>query len=160
MLIHRPLNALIPVLCQILLSGKVSCESADENWTHFRGSRLDGIADVKSAPVSWAADSNIVWETAIHGKGWSSPVVFGNQIWLSTATEDGKEMSALCVDFQSGEIIHTIPVFTPDTIYRKHAVNSYATPTRPCSTPGLWKGQSPDTHVQRMTENLLKRFLK
>lgn len=126
---NRLLNALVPVLCLILLSGKVSCQSADENWTHFRGSRLDGIADVKFAPVSWAADSNIVWKASIHGKGWSSPVVFGNQVWLSTATDDGKEMCAVCVDYKTGTILHDILVFTPDTIYRKHAVNSYATPT-------------------------------
>lgn len=63
MRMNTQLNALVPVLCLILLCGLVSCRSADENWTHFRGSRLDGIADVKSSPVSWAADSTIVWKT-------------------------------------------------------------------------------------------------
>ncbi|MCP4313047.1 MAG: PQQ-binding-like beta-propeller repeat protein, partial [Bacteroidetes bacterium] len=96
----------------------------------------DGIADVNSAPVSWAADSNIVWKTAIHGKGWSSPVVLGKQVWISTATDDGKEMYALCLDYKTGSILRDILVFTPDTIYRKHAVNSYATPT-----PAIEKGK-------------------
>jgi hypothetical protein len=56
-------------------------------------------------------------------------VVLDNQVWLTTATEEGKEMRALCADFQTGSIIHDILVFTPDTLYRKHAVNTYATPT-------------------------------
>jgi outer membrane protein assembly factor BamB len=112
-----------------LLSGIVICQPVNENWTHFRGSKLDGIADVSSAPVSWTADSNIVWKTAIHGRGWSSPVVFGNQVWFTTASLDGKEMYALCVDYETGEIIHDILVFTPEEMYRKHSINSFATPT-------------------------------
>ena len=126
---NKPLITYVPVLLLSLLSGIVFCQPANENWTHFRGSRLDGIAEVKSAPIKWTADSNIVWKTAIHGRGWSSPVVFGNQVWLSTATDDGKEMYAVCVDYESGEILHDIRVFTPEKIYGKHSINSYATPT-------------------------------
>ena len=126
---NKPLITSVPVLCLSLLFGIISCQPTEVNWTHFRGSRLDGIAEVKSAPIRWTTDSNIVWKTAIHGRGWSSPVVFGNQVWLSTATDDGKEMYAVCVDYKSGEILHDIQVLTPDTIYRKHSINSYATPT-------------------------------
>jgi outer membrane protein assembly factor BamB len=103
----------------------------NNDWTHFRGSNLDGIANVESCPVRWSPDSTIVWQTKIHGQGWSSPVVMDDQIWMTTATEDGKEMFAVCVDFISGEILHDIRLFEPDTIFRKHEINSYATPT-PC----------------------------
>lgn len=108
---------------------------AQDNWTHFRGSQLDAIAPEGEYPISWSADAEFAWKTKVHGQGWSSPVVFGDQIWMTTATEDGKEMFAVCVDFKSGKIIHDIKVFEPDSIYRKHNINSYATPT-PCIEEG------------------------
>lgn len=98
-------------------------------WTHFRGSNLDGISTAKDLPLSWSDSAHIAWKTAIDGKGWSSPVVLGEQVWLTTATEGGLEMRALCLDFSSGEIIHNKLIFTPDSLYRIHAINSYATPT-------------------------------
>lgn len=106
--------------------------SAQENipkWTHFRGSDLNGISSETGLPLSWNDSMNVVWKTAIEGRGWSSPVVYGEQVWLTTATIDGEELRALCVDFISGDILHNQVLFNPDTIYRKHAVNSYATPT-------------------------------
>lgn len=115
----------------IFFSFYIACKNPDNNWTHFRGSHLDGIADVNQCPVNWTPDSNFVWKTSIHGRGWSSPVVYDDQIWMTTATEDGKEMYAVCVDFNTGKIIFDIKIFTPDSIYRKHDINSYATPT-PC----------------------------
>lgn len=124
-------NLLFIFACLILFASFSSDISSDRNWTHFRGSNLDGIAHVESCPVKWSADSNIVWKSSIHGIGWSSPVVYDDQIWVTTATEDGKEMSAVCVDFNSGEVLFDIKLFTPDSIYRKHNINSYATPT-PC----------------------------
>jgi len=107
--------------------------SVDDNaqWTHFRGSQLNGIVTEGVYPIHWSADSNIFWKAKIHGQGWSSPVVYDNQIWMTTATEDGEEMFAICVDYLSGQITHDIRVFTPDTVFRKHNINSYATPT-PC----------------------------
>lgn len=116
------------VFLSIMMAG---CQSQQENWTHFRGNKLDGIAAVNHAPVRWTADSNITWKAEIHDKGWSSPVVYDDQIWVTTATDDGYELFAVCVDYNTGKIIHDIKVFAPDTVYGKHAINSYATPT-PC----------------------------
>ncbi len=101
------------------------------HWTHFRGSNLTASAHEGEYPVEWSDSTNISWKTPIPGKGWSSPVVFGNQVWMTSATPDGKEMFAICTNLNSGEIIHNIKVFEPDSIYRIHAVNSYATPS-PC----------------------------
>jgi outer membrane protein assembly factor BamB len=104
--------------------------SQDQNWTHFRGSDLSGISGAKGIPFKWD-DSTIKWKTEIHDKGYSSPVVYGNQIWITTATSDGKELYAVCIDFQTGKILHDIKVFTPDDIQGKNSKNTYATPT-PC----------------------------
>ncbi|MCJ7448642.1 MAG: PQQ-binding-like beta-propeller repeat protein [Bacteroidales bacterium] len=118
-------------LVMFLLSGLNTAKSQDSNWTHFRGSNLNGIANVESAPLRWGDDLNIRWKTEIHDKGWSSPVVYGNQIWVTTATQDGTDLYAVCVDFQTGKVIHDIKVFSPESVFGKHSINTYATPT-PC----------------------------
>lgn len=107
-----------------------------DSWTHFRGSNLNGISADNLVPVSWNDTTNMIWKTEIKGKGWSSPVVLGNQIWVTTATGDGKEMSAICTDFQTGNILFDILLFKQDSIYGKHSINSYATPT-PCIEEGF-----------------------
>ena len=116
---------LVTLLIMSRLSGLIAQE---ENWTHFRGSSLNGISQAQNPPAEWN-ESNIKWKAGIHGRGWSSPVVYGNQIWLTTATDDGKKLYAVCVDFESGDFIHDILVFERDSVIRKHDVNSYATPT-------------------------------
>jgi outer membrane protein assembly factor BamB len=106
------------------------------DWTHFRGSELNALAPAHNYPVHWSDSLNVSWKTSIPGKGWSSPVVYDDQAWITTAKENGKEMSAICTDLHTGKIIHNIKLFQPDSIYRIHAVNSYATPT-PCIEKGL-----------------------
>src|SRR5713101_2646085 len=88
----------------------VASAAASDNWPQFRGPRGEGKSDATGLPVTWSEKENVVWKTAIHDKGWSSPVVWGNQIWLTTAKADGKEMFALCVDRESGKVLHDIKV--------------------------------------------------
>jgi len=107
----------------------------NSDWTHFRGSRLNAIAAGESIPLKWDA-STTKWKTEIHGRGHSSPVVFGGQIWVTTATLDGKELYAVCIDFQTGKIIHDIKVFTSEQEIGKHGINTYASPT-PCIEKGF-----------------------
>lgn len=104
-------------------------QDKDAGWTHFRGSELNGISRDTGVPVRWNDSTGIAWRTAIDGLGWSSPVQLGDQVWLTTATEGGLEMRAICLDLPTGEIIHNKVLFTPDSLFRKHAINSYATPT-------------------------------
>ena len=113
-----------------LLLGLQNAGGQDENWTHFRGSKLNGITANEKIPLKWD-DSTIKWKTTIHDKGYSSPVVFGNQVWVTTATADGKELYAVCLDYQTGKIIYDIRVFTPEEVEGKHSLNTYASPT-PC----------------------------
>ena len=108
----------------------------NNQWTQFRGSNLDGIAVDNHVPVVWNDTTNVIWKTAIRGKGWSSPVVYGNQVWLTTATLDGKEMAGICVDLALGKVLFDIQLFKQDSIYGKHAINTYATPT-PCIEQGF-----------------------
>ena len=57
-----------------------------EDWTRFRGPNGQGISSETNLPVTWSADDNIAWKTSIPGKGWSSPIVYKDQIFLTTAT--------------------------------------------------------------------------
>jgi outer membrane protein assembly factor BamB len=103
---------------------------AVENWPQYRGPHEDGHADATGLPVTWSEKENIVWKTAIHDKGWSSPVVWGDQIWMTTAKADGTQMFAVCVDRKTGEVTHDLKLFdvaTPDPL--NNQTNSYASPT-------------------------------
>lgn len=123
--IFRFLPAILPV--SFLLSHAPAL--AQGQWTHFRGNRLDGIALQGTYPLNWNDSSNISWYAAVHGRGWSSPVVYDNQVWVTTASADGKSMSAVCIDLSSGAPVFDSEVFNPEKVYRKHAINTYATPT-------------------------------
>jgi outer membrane protein assembly factor BamB len=102
--------------------------SQDKNWSNFRGSGMNAIALTDKAPLNWG-ESEMKWKTEIHDKGMSSPVVYNNQVWVTSARDNGKELYAVCVDFETGKIIYDIKVFTPDSVFKKHEINSYATPT-------------------------------
>src|SRR5262245_28616328 len=96
--------------CVVLVSG--AC--GGENWPQFRGPGGNGISDAKSLPTTWSETENVRWKTPIHGKAWSSPVVWGEQIWMTSATEDGKESFVICVDRGSGKIVRDIKLFTTE----------------------------------------------
>jgi outer membrane protein assembly factor BamB len=123
------------VLLGSLLLLSTPADSQSANWTHFRGSSSNGLAEGEDIPLKWD-DSVIKWKREIHDRGHSSPVVFGNQIWVTTAKDDGKELYAVCLDFKTGEIIFDILIFTPVEAEEKHQLNTYATPT-PCIEKGF-----------------------
>lgn len=105
-------NIFLPAIAAAVIIQSAGAQ--ESNWTHFRGSHLNGISDVTTAPVHWNDSTNILWKTDIAGKGWSSPVVFGDQVWVTTATREGKDMSGICLDLNTGKIIYEIKLFQPD----------------------------------------------
>src|SRR5687768_17117856 len=56
-----------------------------EEWPQFRGPRGDGVSQARNLPTTWGDTQNIAWQAEIPGRGWSSPVVLGDRIWLTTA---------------------------------------------------------------------------
>src|SRR5579863_3778832 len=85
--------------------------AAGENWTQYRGPSGEGHSDSTGLPLEWSETNHVRWKTPIHDKGWSSPVIWGRQIWLTTAKADGTQMFAVCVDRSSGRIIHDRKIF-------------------------------------------------
>ena len=109
----------------LLLSGPLG---AAENWTHFRGDQA-GRADAARLPTDLGEGKSVKWKVPIRGKGWASPVIFGEQLWTITATVDGSKMWALCFDKESGKTIHDILVFENEEVRFCHPTNSYASCT-------------------------------
>ena len=102
---------------------------ANEQWSQFRGHFGNGIIKSTSAPINWSENRNIDWKTPIHDRGWSSPVIWNDQIWMTTATKEGNKMYAICVNKLSGKVEHDIHVFdvkSPQAITNE---NTYASPT-------------------------------
>lgn len=124
------------LICFVAIFASQKTNAQQENWTHFRGTKLNAISESTNSPVNWSETNNIRWKTDLEGKGWSSPVVLGDQIWLTSATLDGKKMSGICLDFNTGKIVFNIPLFSPDSVQAKHSINTYATPT-PCIEKGF-----------------------
>ena len=120
-----------PTLSLLIAATFAVANTASANWLDFRGPKFDGHAPAGvSLPLQWSETNNMAWKTAIPDKGWSTPVVFGKQIWLTTATEDGRDYFALCVDADSGKIVFNERLFhteTPEPLGNK--LNSYASPS-------------------------------
>ena len=116
------------ILLSISLASCLVIE-ANEQWSQFRGHYGNGIIKSTSAPINWSDNTNIDWKTPIHDRGWSSPVIWNDQIWMTTATKEGNKMYAICVNKLSGKIEHDIHVFdvkSPQAITNE---NTYASPT-------------------------------
>jgi outer membrane protein assembly factor BamB len=121
-------------LFALLVSAHGGALPAGAQWPQFRGP--DGMGTSASRPpLTWSEQQNVTWKTAIHGRAWSSPVVLGNQIWVTTATGDGRELFAIALDRASGKIIHDLKLFQVAQPQYAHPFNTYASPT-PVIEPG------------------------
>ncbi len=103
--------------------------AGETNWPEFRGPTGNGISTAPHLPLHWSEQTNITWQTPIHGKAWSSPVIWGNQIWLTAATGDGRELSVVCVDRDTGKILRDQKLFDIEKPQSAIAFNSYGSPT-------------------------------
>jgi outer membrane protein assembly factor BamB len=111
---------------------KAEVESAGDGfWPQFRGPEGDGHALPNAdPPVRWSETENLGWRIDIPGKAWSSPVAWGNTLWITTASEDGLKMSAMAIDRKQGKILWDKVVFTnTETQKDFHQFNSYGSPT-------------------------------
>lgn len=128
-----------------------SATAAD--WPQWRGPAGQGHSSAKGLPLTWSETENIVWRTEIAGRAWSSPVVDGQHIWLTTALESeasvvekakkladnfagqplnivGKvSLRAVCVDRASGKVIHDVELLSAESPDPVHQLNSFASPS-------------------------------
>jgi len=122
-----------------------------EDWSKFRGPEGNGHTSAKSLPVNWSSTENVVWKTEKVGEGWSSPVVWGNRIYLTCArplvegevTEENantRDLFALCIDAKSGKTLWDQKLFaqTPEVAQKIHKKNSHASPTPIVDGQNVW----------------------
>lgn len=102
---------------------------AADNWPDWRGPLNNGHSTATGLPTEWSESENVLWKTAIHDRGWSTPVYWRNNIWMTTASPTGEQTYAVCVDFETGKITKDIKIFDVAHPQKKHSVNSYATPS-------------------------------
>jgi len=126
----------LPLLAAVLLVSGGPTARAD--WPEFRGPWGNGHAsapgDTKPVglPLHWSETNNVKWKTEIPYRGWSTPVVLGGQVWLTTATEDGHDFFAICVEAETGRIRFNEKLFhsdAPEPLGNGASMNCYATPS-------------------------------
>jgi len=100
-----------------------------QDWPQFRGPDGQGHSDEKSLPLTWSETENIRWKVPIPGRGWSSPAILGDRIWLTTAVERGPSLRAICFDRATGRQQQDVELFRVAGGEHLNSKNSFATPT-------------------------------
>lgn len=99
-----------------------------ENWPQFRGANTQGRSGEVGVPLQWSPTRNLAWKTELPGEGWSSPIVWGNRVFVTAATENGTSCRVLALDRKTGQVLWDRELFK-QVPGHKEARNSYATPT-------------------------------
>ncbi|HCO26333.1 MAG: serine/threonine protein kinase [Gimesia sp.] len=108
-----------------------------EEWLEFRGPTGQGHSTEKALPVQWSPTEHVLWKTDVPGVGWSSPIVVGEKIYLTTAvpkkaeTDPEQSLRLVCLDLETGKTLWDKEIFqeTKETAQRIHKKNSHASPT-------------------------------
>ncbi len=112
-----------------LTLARLTRPAAGEDWPQFRGPDGQGHSSESGLPTVWSENQNIAWKTPITGLGWSSPVVGGKLVWLTSASEETGSLRAIAIDRQSGAIVRDVEVFRKADLERISQKNSHASPT-------------------------------
>jgi outer membrane protein assembly factor BamB len=130
MIISNKLGLWAAIICALPLSALSKDVKNTSHWNQFRGPNGDGVSTSSNLPTEFSGTKNVRWRAAIHGLGWSSPVVWKNQVWITTAREDGSELFAVCVNLETGKIMHDIKVLDVANPQNEWSdLNTHATPT-------------------------------
>jgi hypothetical protein len=122
----------------VLLSWAVFAGAASAaDWPCWRGPRGDGICTETDVPLRWSASENVAWKTPIPGKGHSSPIVFGDRVFLTTCLEKEHKHVLLCLDRITGKVLwqQSTPVRLQKSIHR---LNSHASSTPATDGRHVW----------------------
>ena len=110
--------------------------NAEDHWNQFRGPSGNGISLGTNIPTEFDETNNVRWKTLINDSGWSSPVIWEDEVWITTGSDEKQELRTICLDLETGKIKHNIKVFDmiprkvdPAYINDSPHLNSPATPT-------------------------------
>ena len=110
---------------------------AGQEWPQFRGPTGQGLADAHDVPLHWSDDENVRWKVPVDGRGWSSPVVGGGKVWVtssvdapeSTPNRRGISLRAIAFDAATGKRVVDTEVFRVTRPRELNPKNSFASPT-------------------------------
>jgi outer membrane protein assembly factor BamB len=113
--------------CILLLILQLVLANANtENWPQFRGPNSQGRSSETSVPLAWSATENIAWKPPLPGESWSSPIVWQDTVFVTTATDEGKSCHVLALDRRNGKILWDREGFQQSPGH-KEGRNTYAT---------------------------------
>ncbi len=126
-LTSRSLSSLV-----LFIALACAASSAEPTWPRWRGPAGNGHSDETNLPIKWSAAS-IVWKTSLKGSGQSSPIIWGDRIFLTSALDSGKTRLVICVDRRKGKVLWEKTAWSgvPE---KSHAQNGWASPS--CATDG------------------------
>ncbi len=121
---------LVVVFVVVMATPSAAQDLANE-WPEFRGAGGQGHSSARGLPLQWDETRNVVWKTPVAGLGWSTPVVAGGRVWLTSAVEQrGVSLRVLAFDVQSGREVVNVEVFNIPAHRRDiNPKNSWASPT-------------------------------
>jgi outer membrane protein assembly factor BamB len=134
--------------CAIVAAVLVAGAARAEEWPGWRGPRGDGTSTETGVPLTWSKTENIVWKTPIPGIGHSSPIVWGDRIFVTSCIEDEGKRLLLALDRRTGKVLWERVVLTA-RLEGKHKLNSYASSTPATDGKHVWVSflQFPDMQV-------------
>jgi outer membrane protein assembly factor BamB len=103
-------------------------------WVHWRGPSGQGYSDDTRVPLTWSEKENVLWKTKLPGHGNSTPVVWGDRVFLTAASKAGEDRYVLCVRVKDGEVLWQQTAATKAQDGKSHIQNGYASPS--CTTDG------------------------
>ena len=119
-------RALVTLFVALITTAALSAE----DWPEFRGPTGQGHSSERGVPLEWGESRNVLWKTPVPGLGWSSPVVAGGRVWLTTATKErGASLRVLAFDVESGREVVNAEVFRTRSVEPTNPKNSLASPT-------------------------------
>jgi len=111
--------------------------AAAEEWPAWRGPRGDGTSAETGVPLRWSGTENVAWKTLIPGKSHSSPVVWGDRVFVTTCLEGQRQRMLFCLDRRSGAIRwHRVVLTAP--LEKINELNSYASSTPATDGRHVW----------------------
>lgn len=119
----------------------VASLSAGEQWPVWRGPRGDGSSRETGLPVTWSETENVIWKAALPGRGYSSPIIWDDRIYLTACEEEDankrKPRTLLCLDRKTGKMLWKQTVLN-SPLEGKHSLNSYASATPATDGTHVW----------------------
>ena len=113
----------------IAIDTVMSSSGAQNQWPGFRGPAGQGIAIAKKYPLKWSKTQNVLWKVSLTGRGNSSPTIWDDRIFITSASIDGKIRELLCFNRSNGALLWKKQVPAPEKIEKINPKNSYATAT-------------------------------